>query len=473
MTAMQWFLIILLVLLIAAGIYLLTRRPSSGSDSSGTVGSTTTRDALTDRDAGGHVSAGGAGASQGDVFDQEASYTDTASGDEVQLDDDAHHRGVHEGDNDPGGHGAPQAFAAGSDDAPSHAASDHSDTGHPGAGSQAGTDATYAPGEVGADSPGRASLTDDPSVTAAGAEQTDQGHPGAHSQPTHDDAAAVTYGEPAPVVDDTTYAQTREHDQGTWDDAAVAHEETVHDEPVHHEPVHDGDNDAAGDSPAGSYAPGSASAPATDAAAHTDTGHPGPGSQAGDEATYAPGEVGSDSPGPEPAVGDAPVGATIADDSDQGHPGPSSQPGTDATYAPTADDVVAQSAQHEESYGSSAGAGGAVAAGTAWADDSHDDVPDDVGAAGFADTRTDEHADDTVYAPVTGDVAESPYGPGSALPGEDGAGPEGWQVKGNSGSMLFHTPESPGFDNTRAEVWFESEEAARDAGFAHWDRKRR
>lgn len=66
-----------------------------------------------------------------------------------------------------------------------------------------------------------------------------------------------------------------------------------------------------------------------------------------------------------------------------------------------------------------------------------------------------------------------PYGPGSALPMEDGSGPGGWSVKGNSGSMLFHTPESPSYDNVRAEVWFESEDAARSAGFAHWDRKRR
>ena len=41
------------------------------------------------------------------------------------------------------------------------------------------------------------------------------------------------------------------------------------------------------------------------------------------------------------------------------------------------------------------------------------------------------------------------------------------------GSMLFHTPESPSYDAVRAEVWFESEEAARTAGFAHWDRRRR
>lgn len=69
--------------------------------------------------------------------------------------------------------------------------------------------------------------------------------------------------------------------------------------------------------------------------------------------------------------------------------------------------------------------------------------------------------------------AESVFGAGSAEPLEDGSGPSGWEVKGNSGSMLFHTPDSPSYDAVRTEVWFESEEAARAAGFAHWDRRRR
>ncbi|HLS41187.1 MAG TPA: hypothetical protein VK038_10535, partial [Ornithinicoccus sp.] len=76
-------------------------------------------------------------------------------------------------------------------------------------------------------------------------------------------------------------------------------------------------------------------------------------------------------------------------------------------------------------------------------------------------------------AASAGGFAPGPYGPGSALPAEDGSGPAGWTIKGNAGSMLFHTPDSPSYDVMTAEVWFESEEAARAAGFAHWDRKRR
>lgn len=78
-----------------------------------------------------------------------------------------------------------------------------------------------------------------------------------------------------------------------------------------------------------------------------------------------------------------------------------------------------------------------------------------------------------VGSDVTADEVAGPYGPGSAEPGPDGSGPYGWAVKGNRGSMLFHTQDSPSYQDSTAEVWFESEDAARAAGFKHWDRKRR
>ncbi len=43
--------------------------------------------------------------------------------------------------------------------------------------------------------------------------------------------------------------------------------------------------------------------------------------------------------------------------------------------------------------------------------------------------------------------------------------PEGFVIKGNERSMKYHTPESGGYDETIAEVWFNSEEAAQEAGF--------
>lgn len=43
--------------------------------------------------------------------------------------------------------------------------------------------------------------------------------------------------------------------------------------------------------------------------------------------------------------------------------------------------------------------------------------------------------------------------------------PEGFDIKGNEDSMKFHTPESRWYEQTDAEVWFNSEEAAEVAGF--------
>src|SRR5699024_10790356 len=54
-------------------------------------------------------------------------------------------------------------------------------------------------------------------------------------------------------------------------------------------------------------------------------------------------------------------------------------------------------------------------------------------------------------------VVTEPYGPGSAAAAADGSGPEGWTIKGNAESMLFHTEQSPGYARTRAQVWFHDE----------------
>lgn len=62
-----------------------------------------------------------------------------------------------------------------------------------------------------------------------------------------------------------------------------------------------------------------------------------------------------------------------------------------------------------------------------------------------------------------------PHGPGSARPNADGAGPQGWTVKANEESKLYHSPESPSFGVTRAEVWFRDAETAEAAGFNRWD----
>ena len=47
----------------------------------------------------------------------------------------------------------------------------------------------------------------------------------------------------------------------------------------------------------------------------------------------------------------------------------------------------------------------------------------------------------------------------------DGSGPEGFTVKGNASSMIYHEETSPAYEETRAEVWFLSAAHAEAAGF--------
>jgi large subunit ribosomal protein L17 len=61
---------------------------------------------------------------------------------------------------------------------------------------------------------------------------------------------------------------------------------------------------------------------------------------------------------------------------------------------------------------------------------------------------------------------EHPYGAGSHVAPEDGSEPEGFPIKGNADSMLYHSPGSEYYDRTVAEVWFATEEDAEKAGFA-------
>jgi large subunit ribosomal protein L4 len=68
--------------------------------------------------------------------------------------------------------------------------------------------------------------------------------------------------------------------------------------------------------------------------------------------------------------------------------------------------------------------------------------------------------------PATSGTDEAPYGPGSHGPLEDGSAPDGYEIKGNADSMLYHVPGSRFYNQTVAEVWFATEEDAEAAGFA-------
>jgi large subunit ribosomal protein L17 len=73
---------------------------------------------------------------------------------------------------------------------------------------------------------------------------------------------------------------------------------------------------------------------------------------------------------------------------------------------------------------------------------------------------------EVVETQPTGDeAAELPAGAHAPLADADEA-PEGFPVKGNSNSMKFHEPEGQWYDQTVAEIWFDSAESAEAAGYA-------
>jgi large subunit ribosomal protein L4 len=92
---------------------------------------------------------------------------------------------------------------------------------------------------------------------------------------------------------------------------------------------------------------------------------------------------------------------------------------------------------------------------------------DDAEAAGFARPESQQGDDAPDAGDATADaVSVQPHGPGSyaALAGD--LQPEGYAIKGNANSMLYHTPDSAFYDRTIAEVWFATEADAEAAGFA-------
>ena len=99
---------------------------------------------------------------------------------------------------------------------------------------------------------------------------------------------------------------------------------------------------------------------------------------------------------------------------------------------------------------------GAVAAGAAAAGGAG------AAAAKFADTSKPDAAEDRA-------VTEEPYGPGTVRVAAGAAAPSGYDIKGNEDSMLYHSPDSPSYAQTIAEIWFRDEEAAIRAGFNRWD----
>ncbi|WP_028926912.1 50S ribosomal protein L17 [Pseudonocardia acaciae] len=84
-------------------------------------------------------------------------------------------------------------------------------------------------------------------------------------------------------------------------------------------------------------------------------------------------------------------------------------------------------------------------------------------AAETAETKVADVEDAEVEESAS--TEDAPYGEGSHAPLADGGQPDGFPVKGNEDSKLYHVPGSSHYDRTVAEVWFASAEAAEAAGF--------
>jgi large subunit ribosomal protein L22 len=67
--------------------------------------------------------------------------------------------------------------------------------------------------------------------------------------------------------------------------------------------------------------------------------------------------------------------------------------------------------------------------------------------------------------PTESTEADQQLAHGAAAPNEDGSAPEGFEIKGNADSMLYHVPGSRFYEQTQAEVYFATEEDAEAAGY--------
>ncbi len=68
-------------------------------------------------------------------------------------------------------------------------------------------------------------------------------------------------------------------------------------------------------------------------------------------------------------------------------------------------------------------------------------------------------------APAEGSTASAELPAGAVAPLEDGSAPEGYTVKGNADSGLYHEPDGQWYDATVAEFWFKDGADAEAAGF--------
>jgi len=102
-------------------------------------------------------------------------------------------------------------------------------------------------------------------------------------------------------------------------------------------------------------------------------------------------------------------------------------------------------------------------------------VSDEAAAAGASDSDesvvtepvagADVEAEESLDSEASEVDEQAPYGEGSHAALDNGSMPDGYPIKGNENSKLYHVPDSPFYDRTDAEVWFADTEAAEAAGF--------
>ncbi len=172
-----------------------------------------------------------------------------------------------------------------------------------------------------------------------------------------------------------------------------------------------------------------------------------------------------------------PTGST-SPKADRPKPAPKPKPASkaDLTPAPLADLAPAPGAEGSASDEAQAARGGSAADDEPAVDSGAEGSASDEAQAARGGSAADDEpavengsAADDEPAVENGSAADdepaTPFGPGSAAAGPDGSGPDGFTIKGNADSMLYHLPDGRWYEATVAEVWFDSEESARAAGF--------
>ncbi|MBY5161031.1 NADH-quinone oxidoreductase subunit C [Salsipaludibacter albus] len=223
--------------------------------------------------------------------------------------------------------------------------------------------------------------------------------------------------------------------------------------------------------------------PATDVAATDVDDAPAPAAPEADAGDGTEGRTaGQAAPPPGSGDGDPLDGDGVRDQDDDGDAGEDAATSSSAAAESTrSDQVAAREARAAEQADEAARVDDDVEpipAGTpppdpdASADETGDESDDEAVDEDREVVDEEEERDEEEEQEEPGEEQEpdeGPYGPGSAHPREDGSGPDGHPVKATTDGNVFVTQDSHQWRSTRADAWFVDEDAARAAGFEHWD----